>query len=567
MKNNIETIFNEKKVVIITAAIAVIAIIGIILFIVLSGNNNKNNIASTSDNSASEIISINSVSAQSTDSSSIIDGNNNTTEIDTPSDNILSDLPSGNISDTSVSDNSSSSHNSVVASSSDASGTPVANHGKLSVDGTQLVDSAGKPYMITGVSTHGLGWFPEYVNMDSFKTLRDEWGANCVRLAMYTAEYNGYCSGGNKESLKTIVKNGVSYATDLGMYVIIDWHILSDNNPNTNKAEAISFFSEMSELYADYDNVIYEICNEPNGGTDWASIKSYALEVIPVIKANNPDAIIIVGTPTWSQDVDLAAADPITGYTNIMYALHFYADTHRDSLRSKMQSALNAGIPIFVSEFGITDASGNGAVNITEANTWINTLNSNGVSYCIWSLSNKNESSALINSSCSKTSGWTTDDLSEEGKWYVGILGGNATGTVAPTSATQTSSTTNTSGSASNSTASTSAPAASTSSGNKSITLTPSGSWNDGTNNYYQYTLNVKNTGSGSLSNWKISINFGTDISLDQSWSGNVTVSGNTVTISGADFNSTINAGDTAEAGFIIYTSGNVGTPNITVIN
>lgn len=305
------------------------------------------------------------------------------------------------------------------------SGTPYANHGKLSVKGVDIVDASGNKYQLKGVSTHGIAWFPEYVNEDAFRTLRDDWGANLVRIAMYTDENGGYCSGGNKENLKALVDKGVQAATNLGMYVIIDWHILHDLNPQVNKEEAKKFFEEMSAKYKNNGNVIYEICNEPNGGTGWSDIKSYAEEVIPIIKANSPDAIIIVGTPNWSQDVDAAAANPITGYSNIMYAVHFYAATHTDWLRSKVSSALSSGLPIFVSEFSICDASGNGAIDYNQAEAWMDFINKNNMSYASWSLSNKNETSALISSSCSKTSGWTDSDLSDAGKWLKKTIKGN----------------------------------------------------------------------------------------------------------------------------------------------
>ena len=186
--------------------------------------------------------------------------------------------------------------------------------------GTDIVDKNGDKYQLKGVSTHGIAWFPEYVNQDAFQSLRDDMGANLIRIAMYSGENNGYCTGGDQKQLKELVKTGVDAATNLGMYVIIDWHVLGDQNPQTYKEEAKAFFEEMSSLYKDYDNVIYEICNEPNGGTTWADVKSYAEEVIPIIRKNTKDALIIVGTPTWSQDVDIAAEDPVTGYDNIMYA-------------------------------------------------------------------------------------------------------------------------------------------------------------------------------------------------------------------------------------------------------
>lgn len=441
-------------------------------------------------------------------------------------------------------------------------GTPVANHGKLSVKGTNLVDKNGNPFQIKGVSTHGIQWFPEYVNKDAFKTIRDEWGANCIRLAMYTDE-SGYCNGGDKASIKQTVNDGVSYATDLGMYVIIDWHILHDLDPNKYKTEAISFFDEMSKKYKDYDNVIYEICNEPNGGTTWSQVKSYAEEVIPVIKANNPDAIIIVGTPTWSQDVDQAAKDPIKGYTNIMYTIHFYAATHKDDLRNKMSSAIASGLPIFCTEFGICDASGNGSIDKDSANKWIASMNDNNVSYCIWNLSNKNESSSLISSGCDKKSGWTESELSEEGKWYVDVLNGKATGVTASSSSTTTTNNNNNNNSSNNTSSSSAAVTAS--SANTSASLTSSNSWDEGGKKCYQYTLTVKNTGSSAVKNWKVSVDFGTGVSINNSWNGTFSASGNTVTVTPADFNNEIKAGSSVEVGFIIKANGAVSNPTVTI--
>lgn len=306
------------------------------------------------------------------------------------------------------------------------SGTPFDNHGKLSVKGTDIVDKNGDKYQLKGLSTHGISWFPDYVNKDAFQTFRDDWGVNLIRLAMYTHENGGYCTDGNKEYLKGLVDEGVQAATELGMYVIVDWHVLQEQNPNTYKEEAKAYFEEMTAKYKDYDNVIYEICNEPNGGVSWAEVKAYAEEIIPIIRKNAPDAIIIVGTPTWSQDVDIAAQDPITGYDNIMYAIHFYAATHTDNIRSKGRTALSSGLPIFVSEFSICDASGNGAIDYNQAEQWFDMIEEYNLSYAAWNISNKDETSSLIKSSCTKTSGWTVDDLSETGVWIRNqIRGGN----------------------------------------------------------------------------------------------------------------------------------------------
>lgn len=295
--------------------------------------------------------------------------------------------------------------------------------GRLHVKGTKLVDKKGHEVQLRGVSTHGLSWYPQYVNDKCFAQLHDKWGANVVRLAMYTEEYNGYCSGDakNRSDLKKLIKKGVKLAKKHKMYVIVDWHILSDGNPNSHKKEAKAFFREMSREFKGYNNVIYEICNEPNNGTSWKEIKSYARSVISTIRKNDKKAVIVVGTPTWSQDVDQAAADPIKG-DNIMYALHFYAATHKADLRNKMTAAINKGLPVFVTEYGICDASGNGAIDKKEADRWIQTMDEYGVSYIAWNLSNKQESSSIIKSSCSKVSGFKKSELSDEGRWLYHLL-------------------------------------------------------------------------------------------------------------------------------------------------
>ena len=298
-----------------------------------------------------------------------------------------------------------------------------ASAGRLHVKGTKLVDKKGHEVQLRGVSTHGLSWYPQYVNDKCFAQLHDKWGANVVRLAMYTEEYNGYCSGDAKirSDLKKRIKKGVRLAKKHKMYVIVDWHILSDGNPNSHKKEAKAFFREMSREFKGYNNVIYEICNEPNNGTSWKEIKSYARSVISTIRKNDKKAVIVVGTPTWSQDVDQAAAAPMKG-ENLMYALHFYAATHKADLRNKMTAAINKGLPVFVTEYGICDASGNGAIDKEEANRWVQTMDEYGVSYIAWNLSNKQESSSIIKSSCSKVSGFKKSDLSDEGKWLYSML-------------------------------------------------------------------------------------------------------------------------------------------------
>ncbi|MCR5754698.1 MAG: glycoside hydrolase family 5 protein [Acetatifactor sp.] len=309
----------------------------------------------------------------------------------------------------------------------------------LKVDGAHLTDAEGNPIQLRGISTHGIAWFPDYVNREAFLWVKENAACNVVRISMYTSEWGGYCvQTGDKDSLKQLIDEGVQAATELGLYVIIDWHILGadsedreDCNPLHYVEEAKSFFGEMSSKYKDYPNVIYEICNEPNNGefgeefaVTWQDIKDYSNQVIPVIRANT-DNVIVVGTPRWSSDVN-AAADDLDSedslsnqYSNIMYTYHFYAGSHRDWERSELEKALQKGLPVFVTEYASCDASGNGGIDETSMLAWYDLLDQYGVSYVKWNLSNKAETSAFINSSCGKVNDWSMDEISPSGQLMI----------------------------------------------------------------------------------------------------------------------------------------------------
>lgn len=295
--------------------------------------------------------------------------------------------------------------------------TPVSQHGQLSVKNGQLVDKSGKGYQLRGMSTHGLTWFPEFVNESAFKTLRDDWNTNVVRLAMYVDEWgNGQCYMGNKSGSLELLEKGVDICIKLDMYVIIDWHVLNPGDPSKYTNEAKSFFETVSKRYAKYPNVIYEICNEPNGGASWSgNIKPYAEKIIPVIRKNAPNSVIIVGTPTWSQEIDKPLSDPLN-HKNVMYAFHFYAATHA-GLRSNVENCVAQGLPVFVSEFGTCDASGGGANDFNETQKWLSYFDKQGISYCNWSICNKDETCSVLRPGTSANGNWSESDLTENGKW------------------------------------------------------------------------------------------------------------------------------------------------------
>lgn len=267
----------------------------------------------------------------------------------------------------------------------------VSGNGNLHVEGTTLYNKYNEPIQLKGLSSHGIQWFGNLITKDNLTYLRDNWGINVFRIALYTEE-NGYISN---PSLKDKVIEITDNLIDLDMYAIIDWHILSDGNPMTHIEEAKNFFDEMSKKYADTPNVIYEICNEPNNATWEDAIKPYASEIIPIIRKNSPDALIIVGTPTWSTDIDKVAESPLD-FDNVAYACHFYAGTHKTDQRNKIKKALDKNICVFITEWGTTNLTGNSELSLDSSAEWLDFLDSNNISWINWSFANKAEDSAIL---------------------------------------------------------------------------------------------------------------------------------------------------------------------------
>jgi len=273
---------------------------------------------------------------------------------------------------------------------------PVAlKYGRLSVIGNHLCGSDGKPVQLRGMSTMGLQWYGEIVNDEAFTALARDWKADVVRLALYVGE-GGYAT---RPELKQLVWKGVEMAVAHGLYVIVDWHVLKPGNPNDALYDgAQAFFDEVSRKYGKYPNVMYEIMNEPNGDLDWAAdLKPYAERMVATIRANDPEGIILIGSGSWSQDVHIAAADPVPG-RNLAYTFHFYAGSHGEALRSKVRAALDLGVAVFASEWGTSEASGTGGPYLPASEEWLAFLDRNTIGWVNWSLCDKAETSAAIKS-------------------------------------------------------------------------------------------------------------------------------------------------------------------------
>jgi endoglucanase len=294
-----------------------------------------------------------------------------------------------------------------ILSSGYLTAQPVKEHGQLSVKGSQLTDQNGKPVMLAGVSYGWHNWWPRFYNASSVKWLHDDWGCSVVRAAMGVGPQKSYLDmpEWSKEKIEAVIRGAI----ENGMYVIIDWH-----SHELKTSEAKAFFAEMAGKYGSYPNVIYEIFNEPVKDS-WQDVKTYSIEVIKAIREKDPDNIILVGSPHWSQDLHLVADDPITGFNNLMYTVHFYAATHKQFLRDRCDYALKKGVPVFVSESAGMEASGNGPIDYAEWNIWIDWMKKNQLSWISWSISDKNETCSMLKSSASSEGNWKESDLKESG--------------------------------------------------------------------------------------------------------------------------------------------------------
>ena len=302
-------------------------------------------------------------------------------------------------------------------------------HGWLRVEGTKIADEHGQILQLKGLSSHGLSWYPEYISREAIRTTKEH-GANVFRAAMYTDEGMGYTQ--KPEKNRELLYQAIDNSLREGMYVICDWHVLKDRTPMTHLEAAKGFFEEVSDKYKNEPGVIYEIVNEPNGGTKWKEVKEYADIIIPIIRKNSPNSLIIVGTPDHCANLEGIAENPLK-YQNVMYSMHKYFNLtkYKPYSTAYLKKLLDRGLPIFVSEWGIDygelddtriTSDHDDRLNFQAAEEYAAFLRENDVSWCYWSLSNKEEAHSAIVSSSEKLSDWEEEDLSPSVKFVFGLL-------------------------------------------------------------------------------------------------------------------------------------------------
>jgi endoglucanase len=276
-------------------------------------------------------------------------------------------------------------------------GSPVGINGKIRVCGTKLCNRYSKPIQLRGMSTHGLQWYSQCVNDKSLDALAFDWKADVIRISMYIQE-DGYET--DPPGFTARVHGIIREATSRGLYAIVDWHMLDPGDPHFNLERAKTFFAEIAETHKNKINILYEVANEPNGVT-WTRIKSYHQAIIPVIRARDPDAVILLGTRAWSSlgvsdgfDETEAVNNPVNA-TNVMYTFHIYAASHLALYRNTLSRAADV-LPMFVTEFGTQLASGDGANNFTSAQLYIDLMRQKKISWTSWNYSDDERSGAAF---------------------------------------------------------------------------------------------------------------------------------------------------------------------------
>jgi endoglucanase len=288
-------------------------------------------------------------------------------------------------------------------------GTPVACHGALAVKDGRIVGAHGEPVTLRGMSLFWSQWGPQYYTAETIDWLAKDWKVDVVRAAIAAESNDSARQHFDREFAKA--STVIDAAVANGLYVVVDWHA-----HRTYPEEATRFLTAIAEKYGHFPNLIYEPFNEPlRDGVDWSrDVKPYHERVIGAVRAIDPDNLVIAGSTSWSQDVDIAAADPLP-FSNLAYTLHYYAATHREDLRAKGDAALVDGAALLVTEFGTVEATGNGPLDYEESQAWWDWAEARGIGWMAWSIGDRDETSAALKPGTAP-SGWSEADLTESGK-------------------------------------------------------------------------------------------------------------------------------------------------------
>ena len=284
-----------------------------------------------------------------------------------------------------------------------ATTTPVARHGKLSVKGNRIVNECGRPVTLRGMSLYDWnqkGW--QFYNADAVKNLAQQKKSTLVRVPLIAANYPG-----SMDRVKTVLDACIAN----GIYCIPNWHVVGASNVDN----ATAFYVTLAQAYGNTPNIIYEPWNEPTTDT-WATIKTYHEKVIAAVRPIDPDNVFLLGNRQWDQRPDEACNDPVTSTNNIAYVLHFYANSNKlSAFQANIDTCLNKGFAIFASEYGGVSSNGSGTFNTAEMQSWWNYMDTNFIGSANWAVETNTETSSVFTTTANANGPWQDSEITSSG--------------------------------------------------------------------------------------------------------------------------------------------------------
>jgi endoglucanase len=290
----------------------------------------------------------------------------------------------------------------------DATTTPVARHGKLSIKGNQVVNQCGRPVQFTSMSMYD--WSQQgrqFYNANAVKNLAGtgtgQMKCTTLRIPLLAANYPS-----QYPRMKTVMDACIAN----GIYCIPNWHVIGASNVTNAKA----FYVQLANDYGTVPNILYEPWNEPTT-TAWTDIKAYHEEIMTAVRAIDPDNIFLLGTRQWDQRPDEACATPVADGKNVAYVFHFYANSHTLSgFQSKLDACLNKNLAIWSTEYGGVSSNGNGTFNVAETNKWWAYMDKNLISSNNWAIETNGETSSVFTKTANANGPWTDAELTDSGR-------------------------------------------------------------------------------------------------------------------------------------------------------
>lgn len=421
----------------------------------------------------------------------------------------------------------------------------VSTHGSLHVSDGVLLDEHDTVFQLQGVSTHNLAWYPELVNKEFLSRLQREFQINAVRLSVYPTEAGGYCSTDPEaaQRLFETVCSGIEAASELGLYVIVDWHLLPDTAISACRQEALSFFERIASAYRSHSNILYEICNEPGDNVSWEELRTYAADLIDCIRYYSPNSVVIVGTPSRCQNLSAPLQNPISR-DNLLYSLHVYSASADEELFQQADQALQNGLALIVSQFCASDGSGTASADTQAADRWISMLDYYNTGYLYWSASGHEDSNSIFTADPSAVSEWMSQDYTTAGQWFRQLQN-----TARPTSYQPDVSRFG------NVLASAPSDDHWVFPNGCEASVTASASWSADSLQYTSYDITLTNTNPFDISSWRLLLTWSDNISLKEYWSCDVGGSDYYRFLVPAQYNAVIPAGASVSFGLVAYGS------------